>query len=74
MFPLGDPPDYEPAPETSVEAAAAEREGRTPQEVVLDWLLEREGKALLFAPLASYVDYDHDAIREMMTHPAPSSD
>jgi N-acyl-D-aspartate/D-glutamate deacylase len=68
IFPLGDPPDYEPAPSTSV-AAAAEREGRTPEAVVLDWLLEREGKALLFAPLASYVDFDHEAIREMMTHP-----
>src|SRR5206468_10989070 len=49
IFPLGDPPDYEPAPETSA-AAAAEREGRTPDEVVLDWLLERNGEALLFAP------------------------
>jgi N-acyl-D-aspartate/D-glutamate deacylase len=68
MFPLGDPPDYEPAPEMSV-AAVAEREGRTPEDVVLDWLLERDGKALLFAPLASYVDTNHDALREMMTHP-----
>ena len=68
MFPLGDPPDYEPAPSTSAAAVAA-REGRTPQEVVLDWLLEREGKALIFAPLASYVDQNHEAIREMMTHP-----
>ncbi|HEX4776778.1 MAG TPA: amidohydrolase family protein [Acidimicrobiia bacterium] len=69
IFPLGDPPDYEPAPSTSV-AAVAEREGRDPQEVALDWLLERDGKALLFAPLASYGDGNHDAIREMMTHPA----
>ena len=68
MFPLGDPPDYEPAPASSV-AAVAEREGRPPEEVVLDWLLERGGKALIFAPLASYVDRDHDAIREMMVHP-----
>ena len=36
---------------------------------MLDWLLERDGTALLFAPLASYVDDDHEAIREMMTHP-----
>ena len=49
--------------------ARPSREGRRPQEVVLDWLLERDGRALLFAPLASYVDGDHDAIREMMTHP-----
>ncbi|MEY2474731.1 MAG: N-acyl-D-amino-acid deacylase, partial [Actinomycetota bacterium] len=68
MFPLGDPPEYEPAPETSV-AASADRENRRPEEVVLDWLLERDGKALLFAPLASYVDRDHEALREMMTHP-----
>ena len=68
MFPLGDPPEYEPAPDTSV-AATAEREGRSPEAVVLDWLLERDGKALVFAPLASYVDRDHEALREMMTHP-----
>jgi N-acyl-D-amino-acid deacylase len=68
MFPLGDPPDYEPPREASA-AAVAEREGRRPEEVVLDWLLERDGTALLFAPLASYVEHDHEAIREMMTHP-----
>jgi N-acyl-D-aspartate/D-glutamate deacylase len=68
MFPLGDPPDYEPAPETSVEATAA-REHRTPQEVVLDWLLERDGQALVFAPLASYSDYNFDALQELMMHP-----
>ena len=68
IFPLGDPPDYEPPRSASI-AGVAEREGRTPQEVALDWLLERDGKAFLFAPLASYVDHDHEAIREMMTNP-----
>jgi N-acyl-D-aspartate/D-glutamate deacylase len=68
IFPLGADPDYEPAPSSSV-AAVAEREGRRPEEVVLDWLLDRDGTALLFAPLASYVDCNHDAIQEMMTHP-----
>src|SRR5436309_112326 len=63
IFPLGSPPDYEPAPDISI-AAIAEREGRSPQSVVLDLLLEQDGKALLFAPLASYVDRDHEAIRE----------
>ena len=68
MFPLGDPPDYEPPASASV-AAVAEREGRRPEEVVLDWLLEHDGRALLFAPLATYVECDHEAILEMITHP-----
>jgi N-acyl-D-aspartate/D-glutamate deacylase len=68
IFPLGDPPDYEPPRERSV-AATAEREGRRPEDLVLDWMLAREGKELLFAPLANYVDYDFEAIREMMLHP-----
>jgi N-acyl-D-aspartate/D-glutamate deacylase len=69
MYRLGDPPDYEPDPSTSV-LATSERERRRPQEVVLDWLLEDDGRALLFAPLGSYVDHDHEAIREMISHPA----
>jgi N-acyl-D-aspartate/D-glutamate deacylase len=69
MFLLGDPPDYEPAPEQSAAAAAA-REGRSTQEVVLDWLLSQNGTSLMFAPLASYVDGNFDAIREMLTHPS----
>src|SRR5205823_1605304 len=68
IFPLGDPPDYEPPRSASV-ASVAEREGRRPEEVALDWLLERDGRALLFAPLTSYVDYDLEAVRELMTHP-----
>lgn len=68
IFPLGDPPDYEPPASASIAAAAA-AEARDPQAVALDWLLERDGTALLFAPLASYVDHDHEAIRRMITHP-----
>jgi N-acyl-D-aspartate/D-glutamate deacylase len=69
MYRLGDPPDYEPHPDLSV-LSTSQREGRRPEEVVLDWLLEDDGKALLFAPLGSYVDHDHEAIREMLDHPA----
>jgi N-acyl-D-aspartate/D-glutamate deacylase len=69
MFPLGEDPDYEPTQDSSV-AAEAERRGCAPQEVALEWLLERDGKALFFAPLASYVHYNFDAIREMVSHPA----
>ena len=69
MYRLGVEPDYEPTRESSV-LAVAEREGRSPQAVVLEWLLEDDGKALLFSPLGSYVDHDHEAIREMIEHPA----
>ena len=68
IFPLGDPPEYEPPSSASIASVAA-ASGLTPQEVALDWLLERDGTALLFAPLASYVDHDHEVIRELMTHP-----
>jgi N-acyl-D-amino-acid deacylase len=68
MFPLGDPPDYEPTPDRSVGAVAA-RDGRRPEEVAYDRLLERDGRQFLFAPLANYVDYDFEALRTMMLHP-----
>ncbi len=68
FFPLGDVPDYEPHPSTSAAAVAAAA-GQSPQEVMLDWMLGHDGKAFIFAPLASYVDGDHEAIREMITHP-----
>jgi N-acyl-D-amino-acid deacylase len=68
MFPLGNPPDYEPTPDQAIAAIAA-RTGRRPEEVAYDALLEQDGKQFLFAPLANYVDFDFEALREMMLHP-----
>ncbi|NNE75405.1 MAG: amidohydrolase family protein [Acidimicrobiales bacterium] len=68
MYELGAEPDYEPLPETSAQAIA-DREGRRPQEVVLDWLLKDDGKAFMFSPLGNYVHHDHEAIRELLAHP-----
>ena len=67
IYPLGDPPDYEPPADRSA-AAVAKRDGRRPDEVVYDWMLERDGRQLLFVPLANYVDASFDALREMLTH------
>jgi N-acyl-D-aspartate/D-glutamate deacylase len=68
LFPLGDPPDYEPGPERSVAAIAA-REGRTPQAVAYELLLERDGLGFLYFPFLNYSDGDFAAIHEMLAHP-----
>jgi N-acyl-D-amino-acid deacylase len=67
MYRLGDPPDYEPPIEASA-GAIAEREGRHPGEVVLDWLVEDDGEAFMFSPLGNYHEHNHDVIREMLDH------
>jgi N-acyl-D-aspartate/D-glutamate deacylase len=68
IFPLGDPPDYEPGPEQSI-AAIARREGRDPFEVLYDQMLELDGRQLLMLAILSYSEGDLEAIREMLEHP-----
>ncbi|HKF30436.1 MAG TPA: D-aminoacylase [Candidatus Binataceae bacterium] len=65
-FRLGDPPDYEPAPETSI-AALAQRAGKSAAELTYDLLLERNGREMLYVPFSNYASYNLDAVREMMT-------
>jgi N-acyl-D-aspartate/D-glutamate deacylase len=69
IFPLGDPPDYEPAAESSIAAMAARQE-RDPAEVAYDLLLERDGKAILYRPLSNYSYGNLDTVRDMLTHDA----
>ncbi|MGA2891366.1 MAG: amidohydrolase family protein [Xanthobacteraceae bacterium] len=67
FFVMGNPPDYEPAPEKSVAAIAA-REGRSPDEVAYDYIL---GEAqYLYFPVVNYTVGDHEPIREMLNDPA----
>ncbi len=68
IFPLGDPPDYEPAKETALAFAAARR-GHTAAELAYDLLLEDEGRNFLFMPFANYAEYNLDACHDMIAHP-----
>ena len=54
MFVLGDPPNYNPLPEDSLEARAA-REGRPLREVIYDALLERDGHEILYRPIGGMI-------------------
>ena len=67
LYRLGDPPDYEPDPETSA-LAQARRAGRSPGELAYDWLLEADGREILYFPLHNYAEHTLDAVRAMMTH------
>jgi N-acyl-D-aspartate/D-glutamate deacylase len=65
LYPLGDPPDYEPAPEDSI-AGRARRAGQEPAAFAYDYLLGDNGTAMLYRPLYNYADQNHDALREML--------
>jgi N-acyl-D-aspartate/D-glutamate deacylase len=68
IFPLGDPPDYEPAAERSL-GAEARRRGVDPAALTYDRLLENDGRTLLYRPLSNYAHGDLGTVRDMMQHP-----
>jgi len=68
IFPLGNPPNYEPSRDSSI-AAQAKRTSRAPAEYAYDMLLEEEGRSFLFAPFANYTDFNLDCCGEMIGHP-----
>jgi len=74
MFRLGDPPNYNPSADESV-GAMARAQGRDPNEVIYDILLEKDGHEILYRPMGnidetpkfegsarSMVDSDHTVI------------
>ncbi|MCK9991808.1 MAG: hypothetical protein Dbin4_00328 [Alphaproteobacteria bacterium] len=65
VYQLGDPPEYEPLPANSIQARA-EAMGVNPRELAYDLLLEDEGRALLYVPIANYAFGNLDTVREML--------
>ncbi|MDF3338657.1 amidohydrolase family protein [Mycolicibacterium septicum] len=69
LYHIGEPPDYEPTEERTV-AAIAKHRGLDPLAAMYDLMLEANAGAMLMYPMFNYSDGNHDAIREMLTHPA----
>jgi N-acyl-D-aspartate/D-glutamate deacylase len=68
MFLMTAPPNYEPRPETCVEALAAAR-GEEPAALVLDHMLTDGGRGMLYLPFLNYADGSLDPSYEMLNHP-----
>ena len=68
LYPMSDPPNYEPEARETV-AARASAAGMTPLEFAYDFLTEGEGENVLFAPLFNYANGDLEPTREMLLHP-----
>ena len=68
MFELGDPPNYEPAPEESI-AARAQATGENPDAIVYDILTADGGQGFLFFPLHNYAEFNLDNTLTMMRNP-----
>ncbi len=68
IFPLGDPPDYEPSPDRSI-GAEARRRGVDPASLAYDLLLENGGRTIFYRPLSNYAHGTLETVRAMMAHP-----
>ena len=72
MFELGDPPDYEPDPSTSIAARAA-REGREALDLAYDLFAQDEGRTFLYVPIINWFDGTLDGVRRDARPPAHRS-
>jgi N-acyl-D-aspartate/D-glutamate deacylase len=68
MFPLTDPPDYEPDLGDAV-TGQAQRAGVEPAEWAYDHMLGDGGSAMFYVPFLNYAEGNLDTTREMLAHP-----
>ena len=67
IYPMGAEPDYEPTPDTSLAAIAAER-GVDPYALALDHMLTDDGRGMLYLPLLNYAQNTLDPAYQMLRH------
>jgi N-acyl-D-amino-acid deacylase len=68
LFPLGDPPNYNPSPEDSIKARAATL-GIDERELIYDELLRQNGRAILYCPMGNTKDDRFDAAVDLFGQP-----
>ena len=68
MYRFGNPPNYLPKKENSLAVIAA-REGRTPQEVAYDVLLESDGTDFIYTTLSNYAYGDLSMSETLLANP-----
>ena len=68
LFPLGDPPNYNPAPEDSIKARAATL-GIGERELIYDELLRQNGKAILYCPMGNTEGNRFDVAADLFGEP-----
>ncbi len=68
LYQLGDPPQYEPSPESSI-GARSRQLGVAPAELAHELMLVRDGQELLYVPFNNWGGGNLDFVREMLTHP-----
>ncbi|TGD89012.1 D-aminoacylase [Mycolicibacterium sp. CH28] len=65
IYPLGEPPNYEPDPSESI-AARARARGVSPLEEAYDRVLDNDGHAMLLVTLANFRDNSLDTVAELL--------
>ncbi|MCO8127826.1 amidohydrolase family protein [Acidimicrobiia bacterium EGI L10123] len=68
MFPLDDPPEYEPDLADAI-TGQAQRAGVDPAEWAYDFMLGDGGSAMFYVPFLNYAEGNLDTTREMLAHP-----
>lgn len=68
LYPMGDPPNYEPDSAARLDLRAAAT-GCSASELALDALLERDGRGILMMPSSNYVHGDLENVRLMIANP-----